>query len=101
MKIILGSGTENGGNNRNSRKNGVVNSTNSGIINATSAIRSGWKGFTALKAGVLEAAAGRRKQHNDSVLVSGASMAVPNQLVKKKSNKSEDSALPWKRETPL
>ncbi len=96
MKIILGSGTENGGNNRNSRKNGVVNSTNSGIINATSAIRSG---LTALKAGVLEAAAGRRNQHNDSVLVSAASMAVPNLLVKKKSNK--DSVLPWKRETPL
>lgn len=99
MKIILGSSTENGGNNKNGKKNGMVNSTNSGIINATSAIRSG---LTALKAGVMEAAAGRRNQQNDSPLVSAASMAVPNAIVKKKQGKGEgNSFLPWKRETPL
>lgn len=98
MKIILGStsNAENGGGSgRNSRKNGVVNSSNSGLVNATSAIRSG---FTALKAGVLEAASGRRGQSsNDSPLINAASMAIPSALVKKK----QEPVSRGKRETPL
>jgi len=98
MKIILGNSTDNGGISRNSKKNGMVNSSNSGIISATSAIRSG---FTALKAGVLEAAAGRKSQQSDSPLVSAASMAVPNLVRKKPSKGDGNGVLPWKRETPL
>jgi hypothetical protein len=76
-KIILGSSTDNGGLGRNSKKNRMVNSSNSGIISATKAISSG---FTALKAGVMEAAAGRKNQQSDSPLVSAESMAVPNHV---------------------
>ena len=105
MKIILGSCTENNQWNK-SRKNGINIVPNSGISSATNAIRSG---LNALKAGVLEAAVGRKAQHDDSPLVSAASMAVPNLVhPKPTSNNKGDTSVstgigagPWKKETPL
>ncbi|CAG7833658.1 unnamed protein product [Allacma fusca] len=101
MKIILGTCSDNNQWNK-SRKNGISIVPNSGISSATNALRSG---LNALKAGVLEAAVGRKTQQDDSPLVSAASMAVPN-LVRPKSTKAKTSvsgngAVQWKKETPL
>lgn len=100
MKIILGSNDVAPGFISKSRKGPLGYIQNgSGISSATSVIRSG---LSALRAGVLEATAGKKSGHADSPLVSAASLAVPNVVIQKSKRVSSNqtSAFP-KKETQL
>jgi len=101
MRIILGSSSDASANPTSKSKRSNILSTvpNAGISGATSALRNG---LHALKAGVLEAAAGKRFTGNDSPLVSASSMAVPNLVLQKgKEGKSFTPVPQPKKETQL